>query len=445
MPDITFNGRYVLTRFVILICISQSLFQSCGTQQMDELRVSQVGKGWARNSINTVIFRKNSLTSNGNTQFIAYYDPEGYLVLGKRNHSEITWQTHKTQYKGNVRDAHNSISIEIDGAGYLHVSWDHHNTPLNYAKATSPGSLELGEKIEMIGQQENVVSYPEFYRLPNGDLLFFYRDGGSGNGNLVINTYQTAAGQWKRLQNNLIDGEGKRNAYWQACLDNKGIIHISWVWRESPDVASNHDIAYARSLDGGVSWQMSNGQPYTLPITQATAEKVHDIPMNSELINQTSMAVDSNGLPYIVSYWRPPGSEIPQYQLIYLSDGEWKVENTGFRKQAFSLSGMGTKQIPISRPQLVISATDRIYLIFRDAERNNKVSIAENQAPFDKEWSIMDYTDPGYNSWEPTYDPHRWTAHETLSLFLQKNLQVDGEGLSERESEDIEVLDVQLK
>ena len=32
---------------------------------------------------------------------------------------------------------------------------------------------------------------------------------------------------------NLVSGEGKRNAYWQAVTDKKGTIHISWVWRES--------------------------------------------------------------------------------------------------------------------------------------------------------------------------------------------------------------------
>ena len=35
----------------------------------------------------------------------------------------------------------------------------------------------------MMGSLENVVSYPEFHKSTIGDLYFFYRDGGSGNGN----------------------------------------------------------------------------------------------------------------------------------------------------------------------------------------------------------------------------------------------------------------------
>ena len=34
--------------------------------------------------VNTAIFRTNSVTSKGNMQFIAYYDEDGYLTLGKR-------------------------------------------------------------------------------------------------------------------------------------------------------------------------------------------------------------------------------------------------------------------------------------------------------------------------------------------------------------------------
>src|SRR5205085_3872173 len=106
----------------------------------------------------------------------------------------------------------------------------------------------------MTNSNEQSVSYPEFYRLPNGDLIFLYRDGGSGRGNLVINRYSVKEKKWQQVHSNLIDGEKQRNAYWQACVDSKGTIHLSWVWRESPDVATNHDMGYARSTDGGKSW-----------------------------------------------------------------------------------------------------------------------------------------------------------------------------------------------
>src|SRR5690606_4656128 len=230
-----------------------------------------------------------------------------------------------TQYQTNVGDAHKSISIMLDGSGYLHVSWGHHNNSLHYAKSIKPGALELGNKESMTGHKENRVTYPEFYRMPNGDMIFMYRDGGSGNGNLMINHYDHKKRVWRSLQDSLINGEGQRKAYCQAFVDQKGGIHISWVWRESPNVASNHDMCYARSDDGGKTWVKSTGEVYQLPISASNAEYVAHIPQRHELINQTAMYVDKKGIPYIASYWRGAKTGIPQYHLIYQDKDGWKI------------------------------------------------------------------------------------------------------------------------
>jgi len=99
----------------------------------------------------------------------------------------------------------------------------------------------------MTGNEEDFVTYPEFYRMPNGDLLFLYREGGSGNGNMVMNYYDLKTQKWTRLHDDLIDRQGKRNAYWQCAVGDNGDIHLSWVWHETSNVATNHDICYAKS------------------------------------------------------------------------------------------------------------------------------------------------------------------------------------------------------
>jgi hypothetical protein len=413
--------------------------------QQEKVRLVNVDSGWAANSVNTVIFRKNSLVSFGEFQFIGFYNKVGQVVIGKRKSNEQNWELKVTHYKGNIKDAHNDISIMIDVDGYLHMSWDHHNNPLNYCKSQSPLSLELTDKTKMTGYNENSVSYPEFYSMPNGDLLFFYRDGGSGKGNLVINRYNTKTKEWKQLHSNLIDGEGKRNAYWQACIDNKGVIHISWVWRESPDVASNHDICYTRSRDGGTSWEKSTGEKYITPISAATAEYAIRIPQKTELINQTSMCTDDAGNPYIASYWRERESLTPQYHIVYKNKSKWEVQNLGFRESPFSLSGAGTKHIPISRPQIVAFGGNQntwVALIFKDEERNSKVSVAINKS-FKKgnKWEISDLTAGSVGGWEPTYDTELWRQKKILNLFIQYVEQKDSEGISNISPQMIQVLE----
>jgi hypothetical protein len=407
---------------------------------------SVVGAGWANNSVNAVVFRKNSLVSDRHTQYVGYYDAERYLVLGKRKLGTSRWTTQRTPYRGNAADAHNAISLMLDGAGYLHVSWDHHNNALRYARGVKPGSLELGAKLSMVGVDEESVSYPEFYRLPDGNLLFFYRLGGSGRGDLVINRYDAGTQRWSRLHTNLITGEGKRNAYWQAFLDHKGTLHLSWVWRESPDVASNHDLAYARSRDGGVTWEKSDGRPYALPISAGSAEYALRIPQNSELINQTSMAADRDGNPYIASYWRDAGSAVPQYHVVFHTGAGWTARSLDFRKTAFSLSGQGTKRIPIARPQIMVDSgpgggKPGGLLVFRDEERGSKVSVVSISDFVGGKWRVDDLTAGSVGAWEPSFDTELWRRNGMLSLFVQDVQQVDGEGQAAAPPQPVRVLD----
>ncbi len=409
-----------------------------------DVKLIPVDSGWANNSVNTAIFRKNSLVTYKDTQYIAFYNQQRYMVLGKRKSGGKKWQLKQTTYQGNITDAHNSISLMVDGAGYLHVAWDHHNNPLRYCKSSKPGSLELTEKMPMTGLLEQRVSYPEFYKLPNGNLLFFYRNGESGQGNLVINYYDIKTQKWSQLHSNLIDGESKRNAYWQSCIDSKGTIHLSWVWRETPDVASNHDLCYARSEDGGRTWERSNGEKYVLPITAATAEYACKISENSELINQTSMTADANGNAVIATYWREANTEVPQYHLVYQINKKWETLALNFRKTEFSLSGIGSKRIPISRPQVMVKGTGEhasVLIIFRDEERGNKISVATVGEIKKRKWSVKDLTTISLGSWEPTYDTELWKEKGVINLFIQKVEQIDAEGIANMPAQMIMVLE----
>ncbi len=400
--------------------------------------------GWANNSINTVVFRKNSLVTHGNTQIMAYYNPDGYMCLAKRMLRDSSWNIKRTNFKGNVRDSHNMISIMIDGDGYLHVSWDHHANPLRYTKSKEPLSLELEEIQPMDGVKEEKVTYPEFYRMPDGNLIFICRDGSSGNGNLMMKKYITKDKKWQTLHENLINGEGQRNAYWQVCIDSKGTIHLSWVWRETGSVETNHDMCYARSTDGGKTWQNSKGAEYAMPITASTAEYAVKIPQNSELINQTSMTADEEGNPYIATYYRKQNSDIPQYHVIYLKNGKWNDLDLGFRKTPFSLKGAGSKYLPISRPQ-ILAENNKIYLIFRDEERGKHASMAICDDPVKNQWTITDLTSYSLGDWEPSYDTELWKNRKRLNIFTQNVEQADNDATKDVRPQPVRVLDVNLE
>ncbi len=199
---------------------------------------------WSGTSVNVIAGLQNSIITDRSSQYAAFYAADATLVLAHREIGSDTWSTQRTGLTGHPTDAHNTVAIAVDGDGFLHVAWDHHDNPLNYARSVAPGSLELGPRQPMTGRHENSVTYPSFLRLPDGDLLFLYRDGRSGRGNLALNRYNIRTKTWTQVQPNLIDGEGRRSAYSSVTIDSSGVLHLAWVWRDTPDVAPESHCAF---------------------------------------------------------------------------------------------------------------------------------------------------------------------------------------------------------
>lgn len=386
--------------------------------------------GYAKTSVNTSIFRKSSLITFKNYQFVSFYNKKGRVILGQREINSDKWKLCKQTLKGNIKDAHNIISLGIDGEGYLHMAFGLHGKKMQYTRSVKALSLKMMPLQGIDGNEENKVTYPEFYSLPDGDLLLAYRSGTSGNGNMVMKRYSLESKNWTTIQSNLIDGGGERNAYWQMCVDKNGYIHVSWVWRETNDVATNHDLCYACSKDGGTTWENSSGVPYSLPIDINNAEIICRIPQNSELMNQTSMTVDNEGYPYIATFWRDKDSEVPQYRVVWKNDKGWKTTQMGERKTPFTLSGKGTKMVPISRPVILLYAR-KVVVIFRDKERESRVSMAIASDIEAGDWKFYDLTQFSVDAWEPTYDMNLWNDKKILNLFVQETHQGDGEKVHE--------------
>ncbi len=92
----------------------------------------------------------------------------------------------------------------------------------------------------MVGTEEKRTTYPHFMLTKEGELLYHYRDGGSGNGNEIYNRYSTDSKQWSRMLDvPLTDGQGLMNAYQtQPTIMADGWYHMYWVWRDTPDCAT---------------------------------------------------------------------------------------------------------------------------------------------------------------------------------------------------------------
>ena len=143
------------------------------------------------------------------------------------------------------------------------------------------------------------------------------------------------------------------------------------------------------------------------------------------------MTVDSHGNPCIATYFRPERTAVPQYHLVFHDGSKWYTTQVGERITPFSLSGGGTKRIPISRPKVLIDEQDRAYVIFRDSERGSRVTAAVCEDIKKGVWRHHDLTDFPVGLWEPSYDTVLWQRENILHLFVQKVGQGDSETLED--------------
>lgn len=404
---------------------------ACSVLAEPEVRLLRIAEdGFAGSSVNVIAGLQNSLITYRDVQYAAFYVADGSVALAKRSLGSAEWTVARTELRGRVADAHNTVAIGVDGEGYLHVAWDHHNNALRYARGVEPGSLEVERLDTMDGALERSVTYPSFLALPDGDLLFMYRDGGSGRGNLALKRYDVEMRQWSLVSERLIDGEGQRSAYVSAATDAKGWLHLAWVWRDTPDVATNHDLSYARSRDGGMSWESVDGRRIESPITFASADYALRIGRGRSLMNPPSLCLDEEGRPYIANYWCPDGSDVPQYHLVYYDGEEWRTQQATQRTTAFHLSGTATKRPPISRSALVTRVREdgrrAAYLVYRDDERGGRVVAARCADLEGGEWTRQDLTEESVGAWEASYDAEQWRRYGELHLLHQLVEQRDG-------------------
>lgn len=88
------------------------------------------------------------------------------------------------------------------------------------------------------------------------------------------------------------------------------------------------------------------------------------------------------------------------------------------RHTDFTLSGRGTKMIPMSRPRLAVDTRGKgIYYIYRDVDRNSRVTVAYSGDLSKGNWNVSDLTDFSVDAWEPSYDTNCGTRGECC-IFL---------------------------
>ncbi|MCP4640311.1 MAG: hypothetical protein GY851_07765 [bacterium] len=283
------------------------------------------------------------LTHNGR-QFVAFYNADRQMAVAQRALGSEDWDF--VELPSHIGwDSHNYITMAVDDTGHLHLTGNMHCAPLLYFRTTAPGDARTFERVEaMVGRDEDRCTYPVFFRGAANEFMFLYRDGKSGNGVRIYNMYDHEARAWRRfLDTPILSGEGKMNAYPTGAPRKgpDGWFHLAWIWRDTPDCATNHDISYARSRDL-VHWETSAGTPLELPITITSGAVVDPVPAGGGAINSNlRMAFDHKARP-VLSYHKHDGDGNTQVYNARLEDGSWVIHRMTDWEYRWEFSGGGS-------------------------------------------------------------------------------------------------------
>jgi hypothetical protein len=304
-----------------------------GPHTLEEITLENVWSG------HPVFF---ALVTHGTRQYAAYYDAERNMTVASRSLGESSF-TRVDLPSVLGWDSHNYVAMAVDTANHVHVAGNMHSTPLVYFRTSDAADTSTFEKLAMVGSNEQSATYPIFFTGPTGELVFEYRDGQSGSGNTIFNAYDPDSEVWTRLLDSaLLDGQGQRNAYPEGpVLGPDGYFHLVWVWRDTADASTNHDLSYARSQDLK-NWQAGDGTAVTLPITLAKADIVDPVPVNGGMINNnTRVGFDLEARP-VVTYHKFDGSGNTQLYAARMESGAWVVHRMTDWNERWSFGGGGT-------------------------------------------------------------------------------------------------------
>lgn len=347
-----------------------------------------------------------------------------YVVVSRRKLGAFGWEHSVLEgYEVKSDDAHNRQTIAIsEGDGRIHISFDHHNRPqMNYAVtaagvADNPAAVKWDNSVfnyaENLGgdaKKRLDVTYPSFHAFPGGNLVVYFRSGGSYGGDMRLAKYDAAAGKWGDVaevssRRGTFNGvETSRGPYLAKGLQvgSDGSLHAAWVFRERPceystasrsEIFCNHGLYYAKSLDEGRTWLRADGSQIADTAAGETISidniggPVVEVPKNLGPSNPgitSTLDPETGDMHVLLRHLPTPGAkESVFFHYLGKPDGTWSKEETNFAGNNTSLGMVG----------------DRLYAFV--ARDKGQIYYAERKDDFRK-WKRMPIEIEGKKKFDP--------------------------------------------
>ena len=360
---------------------------------------------WSNNHVIATPTQQNSLAVFENYVYTVYYNADRYLCVSRsNNYGKDSWKTvvlsHRYEMRNGEYDNHNTPNIAISPIDKrIHLSFDMHARDLRYMisaenLAVAEDSVFTADKFSAVRNYLTAneaavkqVTYPRFIIGNDSTLIFSYRgDGGSGNANSFLVTYKNN-GYWNnpiKIVNGKIGTytgsagtSNTRCAYYNDFVYQSGMLYLTWMWRETPDLITNHDLMFAYSEDNGTTWNNTNNISMSAPMhLNSNGIKVATIPQNSGMINHNACAVDGSGNVHAVV------RSNSTYKHYYRLGTQWK-------NQDVNLDGFAG-----DRPKLYCDrTTNTLYLMIRKGAELGLFASYPNGDKWDKWTKVKGLSD----------------------------------------------------
>jgi hypothetical protein len=387
---------------------------------------------------NSLPFTQDPLVSDGERQYAVWVSgPRRAPLVSFRSLPSGSWTAPRdlaalpgSSFAAPTRlDPHNSYALGLDAYGRLHLAGNHHNEPLRYMRS-HPRDIDRWDRGAMVGRDEESVTYPAFVSLPDGSLLFFYRDGRAGFGDVYLNRLGPGEEGWGRI-GKLVEGRRSKESPYlnHVAVSAAGAVHVSGCFRGRGGAAANRDVWHALSEDGGASWRGAGGERLELPLRHETAPvAVATEPRGSGLVNQMGMDVDPRGRPH-VSYFRYDEQGATQVALASHDGSGWRSRDLAALQHRMETDAP-IVDASVARPAIACTADGEVWAVFRASHdgRGGRASLI--RCTPDRPLREVPLYDGDLGTWEPTIDSRALRERGELHLLLTVAPPYEAEGAS---------------
>ncbi|MCX7824164.1 MAG: BNR repeat-containing protein [Verrucomicrobiae bacterium] len=254
-------------------------------------------------------------------------------------------------------DAHRNPTLHVAGDGHLYIFYGAHGHPTRVVK--SAAAYDISAWIRKPDLPDEKTTYPQPWQLKAGELFVSWR----GQPLSAVRESKDAAGQppgWRFS----VSRDG--GSTWDAPTDlvrfqdatayaitiaEEGAyprkIHITWSrlgggtekeQKEKHLWARRYNVYYARSEDGGATWKRSDGTHYTLPITEAAAEKIYDSGQHGVWLKDIQL--DPQGNPCILFIDADVATYASAWKFARHAGGRWDVSDVAASDHMYDDGGL---------------------------------------------------------------------------------------------------------